>query len=159
MPATYEPINQTTLNSNQTSVTFSSIPQTYTDLVVVAKGGSTLGYFALTAGNGSVQTSDYYFTRLIGLDNNTTYTDKYGPYGSWELSFGSDNYGQAVANLNNYRNTNVPRAILWSDSKDGIGICTGRNASSAAINIITMSVASGVIFSGTTFSLYGILAA
>ena len=40
MPATYEPIATTTLGSAQATVTFSSIPGTYTDLVLITNSRS-----------------------------------------------------------------------------------------------------------------------
>ena len=38
---TYTPIATTTLSSSQNDITFSSIPSTYTDLVIVFNGKST----------------------------------------------------------------------------------------------------------------------
>jgi hypothetical protein len=41
MAATYTPIASITLGATATSVTFSSIPSTYTDLILVMNGSST----------------------------------------------------------------------------------------------------------------------
>ena len=38
MPATYEPIASTTLGASAAAIEFTSIPGTYTDLVVVLQG-------------------------------------------------------------------------------------------------------------------------
>ena len=43
MPATYEPIASTTLGSAAATISFSSIPGTFTDLVVVLFTGTTHG--------------------------------------------------------------------------------------------------------------------
>jgi len=48
MPATYDCIATTTLTSTASSVVFSSIPQTYTDLVVVFVGKNTTANVAMT---------------------------------------------------------------------------------------------------------------
>ena len=48
MPKTYEPIATTSLPSGGASITFSSIPQTYTDLVLTTSG------LAQTGGGGSI---------------------------------------------------------------------------------------------------------
>ena len=56
MTATYEKIATTTLGSNQASVTFSSIPATYTDIVVIATGKTsteTTLYFRFNGDSGS----------------------------------------------------------------------------------------------------------
>ena len=41
MTTTYEFIAKNVLSSNTSSITFSSIPQTYTDLVLIINGGNT----------------------------------------------------------------------------------------------------------------------
>ena len=54
--STYQPIASVTLSSAQSSVTFSGIPQTYTDLVVVVSGyysGTTYGSFQLNGDSNS----------------------------------------------------------------------------------------------------------
>ena len=43
MATTYTPIATTTLGSGQTSVTFSSISGTYTDLILIASASNTGG--------------------------------------------------------------------------------------------------------------------
>jgi len=52
MPKTYEPIATTTLGSNQTTITFSSIPSTYTDLVIVSNMGTTTASYPFIRFNG-----------------------------------------------------------------------------------------------------------
>ena len=48
MPTTYEPIATTTLGSAALSITFSSIPSSYTDLKLIFSGTTTvLGYLAI----------------------------------------------------------------------------------------------------------------
>lgn len=47
MPATYEPIATTTLSSVATNITFSSIPSTYTDLVISFTGNAAETYYQL----------------------------------------------------------------------------------------------------------------
>jgi hypothetical protein len=64
MPSTYEPIQSYTLGSDQQTITFSSIPQTYTDLVLVMNFGST-------ADNGSA------IRMRINNDNSNLYSTTY----------------------------------------------------------------------------------
>ena len=70
MPATYEPIATTTLGSAASSITFSSIAGTYTDLrVVFTPQGATAGVSAYLEFNG-ISTTTYSETYLQG--NGTT---------------------------------------------------------------------------------------
>lgn len=65
MPTTYEPIATTTLGSNQSSLTFSSIPSTYTDLRIVVYWKLDVSYYpSIRINNNS--SSVYSFTTLIG---------------------------------------------------------------------------------------------
>jgi hypothetical protein len=62
MASTYTPIATTTLGSAATSYTFTSIPTTYTDLILIvnAKNASTGSYPKMQVGNGSVDTGNNY---------------------------------------------------------------------------------------------------
>jgi len=69
MPITYEPIATTTLSSAQSSVTFSSISGSYTDLVLVfsdVKLSSGDSAIDIQVGNGSVDTSSNYSFTIFG---------------------------------------------------------------------------------------------
>ena len=66
--STYSTIATTTLASAAASYTFSSIPTTYTDLILVLNGSfDTFNNVRFQVGNGSVDTgSNYSATRLLG---------------------------------------------------------------------------------------------
>jgi hypothetical protein len=68
--STYTPIATTTLGSSTSSYTFSSIPQTYTDLVLIVSGygaASDGNSIVCRVGNGTVDSgTNYSTTRLSG---------------------------------------------------------------------------------------------
>ena len=65
MPTTYEPIATTTLGSAQSSVTFSAISGSYTDLVIVINGALSSGLASLSVEyNGDTTVGNYSYTRL-----------------------------------------------------------------------------------------------
>ena len=68
MPAsnTYESISSVTLTSNSTTVTFGSIPQTYTDLVLVIVAKITSGGLDMFIRFNSDTGSNYSYTQLYG---------------------------------------------------------------------------------------------
>jgi hypothetical protein len=73
MPATYEPIATTTLGSAASSITFSSIPATYTDLrlsVTTADAGATATYLALQFNSDTG--ANYSRTRITGNGSTAT---------------------------------------------------------------------------------------
>ena len=165
MPRTYEPIASQTLGSDAATVTFSSIPQTYTDLVLVVDGaasGDSNPY--LRVGNGSVDTgSNYSVTRVSGESTGAT-----SGRGS-NLNAGLYN-GYTVPNnerlllvwhLMSYANTNVFKTALTTTAAGGSWV--SRNValwrSTAAIDIMTVRLSAFNYRSGSTFSLYGIKAA
>lgn len=65
MATTYEPIATSTVAVAAASITFSSIPATYTDLKLVVSGGTTLGGYAYLQFNSDTG-SNYSTTRLDG---------------------------------------------------------------------------------------------
>lgn len=172
MTATYEKIATTTLASNQGTVTFSSIPQTYTDLRLIINGGYVDGGFLLgvRVGNGSVDTgSNYSYTFLSGDGSSAASARKSN------MTLGALNGGSSsnlnntfIAEFQNYSNTTTYKTWL---SRAGF---TGANSqafvnlwrSTAAINTIAIAESGdggsgtfnyGNMLAGTTFTLYGIL--
>ena len=163
MPAgpTYEPIATTTLGSAQANIVFSSIPSSYTDLILVGIGTiSTISYFDIQVGNGSEDTgTNYSFTRLLGFDS-TPYTDRYTNATQWQPNLGSAQIGNIVMQIQNYSNTTTFKSMLSRDGSTGTGTLVGLWRSTAAINYIKIKGGAGNnINSGTTFTIYGIKSA
>lgn len=172
MPAgnTYEAIFTETLASAQASVTFSSIPSTYTDLVLVvtAKSSSTdtvvVAQFNSDTSNSG---TNYSYTRIYG--NGTSALSDRASNNAWipvgRLTTSSDShFGQGIAHLMNYANATTYKTVLTrgdnasSMTNASVGLW---RATPAAISTIVISVANGAsnLAAGSTFSLYGIKAA
>lgn len=162
MPATYEPIATTTLSSAASTITFSSIPNTYTDLRIVFSGfnGSDLklrfnsdagANYSQTvlAGSGSAASS-YRNTSIFLNSSGTTGTS------SQPVLYTADIFSYAGS-------TN--KTVLSDEQfdKNGSGYITKnvglwRNTSAITTIEIVASTAS-TIYTGTTATLYGIKAA
>ena len=166
MPKTYTPIATQTHPGGGGVITFSSIPQTYTDLILIMNtgiagsggsmyvrmnGDSGANYSQTTMrGSGSAATSFRYSGSLI-------YLDYYGP----TLNSASSNY---VIQLNNYSNTTTNKTVLvrtnaTTGSGTGVEAHVGLWRSTAAITSLLIGPTGGNIFGGSTFTLYGILKA
>ena len=162
MPSTYEPIATNTLGSGQSSITFSSIPSTYTDLVLVAaiKGTSTI-YRQLTV-NGD-NGSNYSITEVIG-DGSSAGTSRQSnatAMGMMEATnSSSDGTAVSIFNFMNYANTTTYKTVITRSNKyDRTAAIVGLWRSTSAINSITLSAYSNTYATGSTFTLYGIKAA
>ena len=176
MPAgsTYSTIATTTLGSAQTSYTFSSISGSYTDLILILNGyGAVLDGYSVLAqvGNGSVDTgSNYSGTRLSG-DGSTASSGRFTSqtYLRFQSTTGqsttSSNLTQITAHFMNYSNTPTYKTILnradqTAGSYPGTEAIAGLWSSTSAINTIKVFPFTGASFAtGTTLTLYGILAA
>lgn len=164
--STFTPIATTTLGSAQASYTFSSIPSTYTDLVLIINGtssangadidfqfngdtGTTYSYTAL-GGNGSSAAS--YRNSNATFIRCSTYS-----------SMSTTNPNATIVYMQNYSNSTTYKTILSRDNNvsNGTTATTGlwRGASNAAINQMTIKCTGGNFATGTTLTLYGILAA
>lgn len=166
---TYVPIEAKTLASATSTVTFSSIPQTYTDLVLVANLFYTPSYsrIDLQVGNGSVDTgSNYSVTEVYGQlstygtqrnSNQTMMRIGYaiGDNTAWGL--------QVQIYFQNYSNTTTYKTVLnrcglaGSNGTPGVTAGVGLWRSTNAIDIIKIfSPNSNNYAAGSTFTLYGI---
>jgi hypothetical protein len=164
MPAgnTYEAIaTQTVSGSSTTNITFSSIPGTYTDLVLIADAtASTSGQGMNLYFNGDAG-SNYSSTRLYA--NGSTATSDRQTSGTFiNFAIGSFNTGQlVVANIMNYSNTTTNKTLMLRQNTAGafVGALVGLWRNTAAITTIEIIISGGNYVVGSTFSLYGIKAA
>lgn len=158
---TYTPIATYTLTGTASGYTFSSIPSTYTDLVLVAQGTRTTGSDAIKIQiNGDGTAANYSNADLTG-NGSSAGTSKNGTlYGYFE---GVGLFDQVPSTLilqfNSYSNTGIYKTMLGRNSTSDFwaqAYC-GLWKSTAAISSIYVNMNS--MATGTTMTLYGITAA
>ena len=161
---TYTPLFTTTLSSAQSAITFSSIPSTYTDLVLVASvtgsgtgdvstyvnGDSSSGFYSRTVLDGSGATA----ASARSSSANFIYLN----YNGATTSANPNTY---IVNFQNYANTTTYKSLLarQSNAANGVAATVGLWRNTAAITSITLQISSVNFAIGSTFTLYGILAA
>jgi hypothetical protein len=160
MPMTYEPIATQTLGSTAASVTFSSIPSTYTDLVLVVLAQNTV-----SVNNGQIQ---------FNGDTNTNYSGTYlqgagslvsgrvtNTGNAYTVEFTNTALSPLIVNIMNYSNTTTFKTLLQRG-----GLTSDRTAawvntwrSTSAITSLSVATFGGSFVADSTFTLYGIKAA
>jgi hypothetical protein len=166
MPSTYTPIATTALGSTASSYTFSSIPSTYTDLVLISNAATTVANKDLAIQFNSDTGSNYSRTVLFGDGSSagsaraTSQAQIFLDYWGWTTTtLGTQTN---IAQIMNYANTTTNKTVLArsNTSSSGVDAVVGLWRSTAAINSITIiATTSGVFSTGSTFTLYGIKAA
>lgn len=162
MPTTYEPIATTTLSSAG-NLTFSSIPSTYTDLVLVGVGTATsTGDIRIRFNN---DTGTNYSNTVLLADGNVGRSARStgGTSGIISLYWFGLQTDQAnwIINIQNYSNTTTYKTALArsDDASRETDSIVALWRSTAAIDRIDLFVNNSTFASGTNFSLYGIKAA
>lgn len=154
---TYTPIATQTLSTSAASVTFSSIPSTYTDLVYIGNFPSVTGLNTTVQFNGDTA-GNYSSTQLYGTGSGV---------GSYRISNSSSGYsgvadgiGMIKGSIQNYNNTSTYKTLIGRGGANVtyLDACVTLWRSTAAINSITF-IASTSFPIGSTFTLYGIAAA
>lgn len=163
MAATYTPIASITLGAEASSVTFSSIPQTYTDLILVGNY-SLSGDISVSVRFNSDTGTNYSTTRLLG-NGSTASSARTSSATSTNFNIANVTVTTTISNtilhIMNYSNTTTYKTTIGraNQSDSGTNIFTGLWRSTAAITSITLLTSSGTVSSGSTFNLYGILGA
>jgi hypothetical protein len=155
---TYIALANITLTSAVGNVTFSSIPSTYRDLVLVMNGTSSTG-------------NPFAFLRFNGdSGSNYNYVFMYGDGGGAAVS--TTFSGQTTGFIGNIdtgaRNTVITQIMDYSASdrhktmlarsSGGLEIATAiRWANTSAVTSMSVNVNTGAFSSGFTFALYGIV--
>jgi len=164
--STYTPIYSQTLSSSTTSITFSSIPTTYTDLELVITAKSDGGYASLVLRCNSDSSSLYSSTYLQANGTSAT-SGRIASQSTLVLSpsvlgISSNEFTDYKVSLYNYSNTTTSKSMLLRSgaANQGTQVHTGLYRSTSSLTSLTLSINSGSNFvSGSTFTIYGIRAA
>jgi hypothetical protein len=171
MAATYTPIASITLGASAASVTFSSIPQTYTDLVMVMSPANNTSVqdgtelFSINSDTGT----NYSFTELYGNGSSAASIRRTGTayiglsfFTTIDTTLGSTTN---VTHFMNYSNATTYKTILnrannTSSTYPGASLIASLWRSTAAITSFSIRPGGSTNFkAGSTFNLYGILGA
>jgi len=157
--ATYTPLQTVTLTSDSASVTFSSIDQTYTDLVVVGNTINASSDGALTVQFNGDTGTNYSETFLYGTGSSTAATSRNTSASTILIGRTGTSQSSSFFHINNYSNSTVYKtAIGRGDNPGAITFSSiGLWRSTAAITSIKIANEVPASFTaGSTFSLYGI---
>lgn len=153
---TYEPISAYTFTSSAGTYTLSSIPATYTDLLLSVSLILSLADYTTFRLNGDTG-ANYGGTYLNGNGSGGILNGTVGSFGSG-YPFTTGEF-----HILNYSNTTTKKQVMFraggagSSGSSQIGTCLYN--STAAINSITIRSDSALFTAGSTLTLYGIKAA
>ena len=161
--STYTPIATQTLASPASTVTFSSIPSTYTDLILVLSTSPTVdnvtGYIRV---NGDTA-SNYGMTGIRGNGSNAASYSSPGSamYFDYAGNTTTGTITTSIINFANYASTNVYKTNLvrQSNAGDAVEAMVQTWRSTSAITSILAYWSNGNFASGSTFTLYGLASA
>jgi hypothetical protein len=165
MARTYEPIATQTVGTATQTITFSSIPQTYTD-IVVASAIQVSGNVNVWVRFNSDTGSNYSFTTLQG-NGSTGVSGRSANDTKIQLDsvaypyFAGTGFSPNLVHVFNYSNATVYKTCLLraNNATVGVSLFCGLWRNTAAITSISF-IAGAVNFSvGTTFTLYGVKSA
>lgn len=163
MAATYEPIATQTLGSAAATVTFSSIPGTYTDLVLIIDSVASASTNNMDIQFNGDTGSNYSRTKLTGdgasaTSSRTTSQTSIRLTGDGIVTTGKSNH---LVQIMNYSNTTTYKTLLAraNNAAYGLDAVVGLYRSTSAITSLLLDLTAANFATGSTFTLYGIAAA
>lgn len=173
MPVTYEPIATVTVGATpQSSISFTSIPGTYTDLVLMGyvrtnRAGETTDQITFEINSDTA--SNYSGTVLYGngtsaISNRTSGSTNVGLWRCPAAATTANIFGPVIANFMNYSNTTTNKTIIGRSNDMGTNYSTTANVSlwrstAAITSIVVKSTTSNSFVENSILTLYGIRAA
>jgi hypothetical protein len=154
---TYVALATQTLGTAASSVTFSSIPQGYTDLRLVIAGTGTTPYYAYVYFNGDTG-SNYSRTELYG--NGTSAASFRGSNSICVATDATQN--NMTLDVMNYSNATTFKTFLYRQSRTTDSALSGValwRSTSAITSISITGYLATTFATGSTFTIYGIAAA
>jgi len=159
--STYTPLaTVTAAGGNNTQLLMSSIPSTYTDLVLIMAGGLNASNNCYIQFNGDTA-SNYSYTYIFG-DGTSASSSRGSSTAQSVLNYIGTGQSVTTISINNYSNSTTYKTALsrGNDTTTGTMASVVLWRNTAAISSITLKAGpSGTFNSGTTFTLYGIAAA
>lgn len=169
MPATFQPIANHIVSASTSSVTFSDIPQIYTDLVLVchirntAAGTQTYPWIRFNGDTGS----NYSFTRMHGNESNQAVSGRASNQSRFDFCEApgagstSNYFAPIIVQVQDYSNATTNKTSLVRFQNLGgaiqVGALVGLWRSTSAITSILVNGDTSLA-SGSTLSLYGVKA-
>lgn len=167
MPSTYTPIATTTLSSTQTTVTFSSISGSYTDLILVAVMKTTGANYQPILRYNSDSGSNYSSTTVWGNGSSAgsnRHTNQNGIYANPGSGIGTaGEFMPWIINIMNYSNTTTYKTSVerFNNTPSVVNAGVGLWRNTAAITSVSLVAEAGSndFQIGSTFTLYGVKSA
>ena len=162
--ATYTPLATTTLGSSSASVTFSSIPGSYTDLVIAMSLSSTANDSDYSYIRYNGDTGSNYSNTIMSGNGTSALSDRFSNRTDFNIDY-TANLTTQIANrivqIQNYSNTTTYKTALVRANRAGAGtdLMCGLWRSTAAITTILITHSVNQFATGSSFTLYGIKAA
>lgn len=164
--ATKIPLASVTLSANTASVTFGSISQSYTDLIIIANAQMTTNSDALRVQFNGDTGSNYSGTQLYG-DGSNALSNRQTSQTGFRLSNGAPNsgsaYGPSISHIMSYSNTTTYKSALSRTGNGSSGnpysgafVCLWRSTA-AITSLLIYPENGGNILSGSKIDIYGVL--
>jgi hypothetical protein len=167
MTVTYTPIASATATGSSGTVSFNSIPQTYTDLILIMRLGYVSGsHYAIVRANGDLDSSSSYGNTYLGGAGAGVSTGRNaslsGFYSSYATIGDTTLDWVGVMQINNYANSTTYKNALTRSGRGSNGtesVISCRRTNTNAITALEIKATSSALFvSGSNFTLYGIKA-
>ncbi len=163
---TYTALATVTLGGSDSEIIFSSIPGTYRDLIVVCQARGTITTFTNVQMRFNSDTGSNYSTvAMYGTGSSAaSYSETATNITLEQIARSSDTssvFTPIVAQVMDYSATDKHKTVLTRNSSTlsgAVAALASRWANTAAITSITLYPFSGSFATGSTFSLYGVIA-
>ena len=164
MASTYQVIATSTLTSTATEVIFSSIPSTYTDLILTVDAALTASAADLAFQVNSDSGLNYSYINLYEYSTSSVGTTATSNYSSGFFNTAGAIDAQRSfyrAEFMNYSNTTTKKSVYGraTNTARGTDLIVNMWASTAAINSIRVFTGASTFIVGSVFTIYGIKAA
>ena len=155
---TYTPIASVTLSATASEVVFSGLPQTFRDLIVVYSGSNTTGLAGLRVRFNGDSSSIYSTVNMNGESSGATSSAQTET--SANIGVSSTGQSSTIIQIMDYA-TDKHKTILGRGNTlatSFVRATAGRWANTSAVTSVTLSTFAYDFNSGSTFTIFGVIA-